>query len=220
MADVQPLRGFRYAQEKVGDLVGTVTPPFDVITPEAQAGYYQNNPYNIIRLELGKTYPTDSGLNNVYTRAARTLAEWRLEGVLQQETQACYYLYQQHFTYAGQSYSRTSLLARVRLEPWDAQVILPHEHTRTKDKEDRLQLLRACSTNFSPIMCMYDDPQGRIRRLLSAYAEQPEIRFVDENGEDHLLQPITDPEHVRLLQDFSRRANSTSRMDTIAIPRH
>lgn len=202
MADVQPLRGFRYAQEKVGDLVQTITPPFDVITPEAQARYYQNNPYNIIRLELGQTYPTDSGLNNVYTRAARTLAEWRLDGVLQQETHACYYLYQQRFAYGGQNYCRTSLLARVRLEPWDAQVILPHEHTRNKDKEDRLQLLRACSTNFSPIMCMYDDPQGRIRRLLATYTEQPEIQFIDENGEEHLLQPISNPEHVSLLQDF------------------
>ncbi|GHO84611.1 DUF1015 domain-containing protein [Dictyobacter formicarum] len=202
MADVQPLRGFRYVQEKVGDLVQTVTPPFDVITPEAQARYYQNNPYNIIRLELGQTYPTDSGLNNVYTRAARTLAEWRLDEVLQQEAQACYYLYQQRFTYGGQNYTRTSLLARVRLEPWDAQVILPHEYTRNKDKEDRLQLLRACSTNFSPIMCMYDDPQGRIRRLLATYTEHPEVQFIDENGEEHLLQPISDPEHMRLLQDF------------------
>ncbi|GCE20349.1 DUF1015 domain-containing protein [Dictyobacter kobayashii] len=202
MADVQPLRGFRYAKEKVGDPAQTITPPFDVISPDAQMRYYQRNPYNIIRLELGQSNPTDNGLNNVYTRAARTLAEWRLDGILQQETDACYYLYQQRFSHNGQAYTRTSLLARVRLEPWDARVILPHEHTRTKDKEDRLQLLRACATNFSPIMCMYDDPQGRVRRLISTYAEQPEIQFVDENGEEHLLQPISDPQHTALIQDF------------------
>ncbi|GCF07631.1 DUF1015 domain-containing protein [Dictyobacter arantiisoli] len=202
MADVQPLHGFRFAQELVGDPAQTITPPFDVISPAAQTRYYERNPYNIIRLELGKTYPTDDAFNNNYARAATTLAEWRLEGVLRQEQTLCYYLYQQRFSYAGQSYIRTSLLARVRLEPWDAQVILPHEHTRTKDKEDRLQLLRACSTNFSPIMCMYDDPQGRIRRVLAHYAEQPEVHIQDEVGEEHLLQPITDAQQIALIQDF------------------
>lgn len=202
MADVQPLHGLRYAQEIAGELAQLITPPFDVISPEAQERYYKRNPYNIIRLELGRTYPKDDKLNNVYTRAAVTLAEWRLKGVLHQETAPCYYLYQQRFSYAGQSYTRTSLLARVRLEPWSARVILPHEYTRTKDKEDRLQLLRSCVTNFSPIMCMYDDPQERIRRLLSTYAQQPEVSISDENGERHLLQPITHATHVALIQDF------------------
>jgi uncharacterized protein (DUF1015 family) len=202
MADVQPLHGLRYAQEIAGDPAQTITPPFDVISPEAQQRYYERNPYNIIRLELGKTDPNDDKLNNVYTRAAATLAEWRLQGVLHQEPVPCYYLYQQRFDVAGQTYTRTSLLARVRLEPWDARVVLPHEHTRTKDKEDRLQLLRSCAANFSPIMCVYDDPQARMRRLLSTYATQPEIAITDENGEGHLLQPITDADHVALIQDF------------------
>ncbi|GCE27870.1 phosphatase [Dictyobacter alpinus] len=202
MADVQPLRGLRFVPEIIGNQADTITPPFDVISPEAQNSYYERNPYNIIRLELGKTYPTDNGLNNAYSRAATTLAEWRLEGVLHQETDPCYYLYQQRFTYEGKPYTRTSLLARIRLEPWSARVVLPHEHTRNKDKEDRLQLLRASATNFSPIMCMYDDPQGRIRRLLATYASEPEVQLVDENGEEHILQPITNQEHVALMKDF------------------
>ena len=202
MADVQPLHGLRYAQKLAGEPAQTITPPFDVISAEAQERYYQRHPYNIIRLELGRTYPKDNGLNNVYSRAAVTLAEWRLKGVLRQEPAPCYYLYQQRFLHAGQSYTRTSLFARVRLEPWSARVILPHEQTRTKDKEDRLQLLRACAANFSPIMCMYDDPQHRMRHLLSTYAQQPEISVLDEDGEEHLLQPITDATQVSLIQDF------------------
>lgn len=202
MADVQPLYGLRYAQEIAGEPAQTITPPFDVISPEAQDRYYARNPYNIIRLELGKAYATDDRLNNVYTRAATTFAEWRLQGVLRQEPVPCYYLYQQRFSIADQTYTRTSLLARVRLEPWSARVILPHEETRTKDKEDRLQLLRSSAANFSPILCVYDDPQARMRRLLSSYATQPEVSITDEDGEGHLLQPITDATHVALIQDF------------------
>jgi uncharacterized protein (DUF1015 family) len=202
MADVQPLHGLRYVKEKVGALAETITPPFDVIDAQAQAAYYARNPYNVIRLELGQKTPADTSLNTVYTRAATTLAEWRLDGILRQEHIPSYYLYQQNFTYAGQSYTRTSLIARVRLAEWDEHVVLPHEHIRQKDKEDRLQLLRACSTNFSPIMSIYDDPQHRIRRLLSSYASQPEVLITDEVGEEHLLQPITDSTQIAQLQDF------------------
>ena len=143
MVDVQPLRGIRYASEKIGDLAQVVTPPFDVISPEAQAGYYARDPYNYIRLELPKDEQGDTTLNNRYTRAAATLAEWRMEDVLRQDTTPRYYMYQQRFTYDGTAYTRSSLMARVRLEPWSARVILPHEYTHSKAKDDRLRLMRA-----------------------------------------------------------------------------
>ena len=202
MADVQPLRGIRYAGEAAGDLAQLVTPPFDVISEEAQARYYVRNPYNIIRLELGLDEPGDTTLNNRYTRAAATYAEWRAGGILEQDATPRYYLYQQIFTYNGQTYTRTSLLARVRLEPWRARVVLPHEHTMAKPKDDRLKLLRACVTNLSPVMSMYDDPQGRIRRLLSAYAANAEIQITDEVNEEHRLHAITDEKQSALIQDF------------------
>jgi len=202
MADVRPLRGIRFSTEAVGDLAQVVTPPYDVISPEAQAKYYARNPYNIIRLELGAEQAGDNTLNNRYTRAATALAEWRLNGTLQQDASPGYYLYQQVFTHNGQPYTRTSLLARVRLEPWSSQVILPHEHTMTKPKDDRLKLLRACATNLSPIMSLYDDPQGRIRRLLSTYAANVEVQITDEVGEGHRLHNITDSEQIALVQNF------------------
>lgn len=200
MAEVQPLEGMRYADVK--DLAQLLTPPYDIISPAEQKRYYERHPHNVIRLEFGQANPTDDALNNVYTRAAATFSEWRLQDVLHQDDQPCYYLYQQKFTYDNQPYTRTSLLARVRLEPWENCVVLPHENTLAKAKEDRLQLLRACAANFSPIMCMYDDPQGRMRRLLSTYAAQAEIHIMDDTGVEHLLQPIADPEQIALIQDF------------------
>jgi uncharacterized protein (DUF1015 family) len=202
MAEVRPLRALRYTPEKVGDLSLVVTPPYDVISPQAQTGYYKRSPYNVIRLELGQEEPGDYTLNNVYTRAATTLAEWRLQGILRQDSIPGYYMYQQSFSYKGQSYTRTSLLARVRLEPWSARVVLPHEHTLAKAKEDRLKLYRACATNFSPILSMYEDPQGRIRRLLGAYTNEPEVRITDDAGVQHLLQPVQDEQQISLIQDF------------------
>lgn len=202
MAEVRPLQGIRYVREKVGDIAQVISPPYDVISKEAQARYYARSPYNVIRLELGQTHPNDNELNNVYTRAAATLSEWRLNGVLQEDPVPSYYMYQQRFTHGGQAYTRTSLLCRVRLEPWNAHVVLRHEHTLAKAKTDRLQLFRACGANLSPIMSMYNDPQGRIRRLLSTYAERAEVQIVDEVGEEHRLHAITDIQEIALIQDF------------------
>jgi uncharacterized protein (DUF1015 family) len=202
MADVQPLRGIRYNSEVVSNLAQVITPPYDVISEEAQARYYARNPYNIIRLELAMDESGDTSLYNRYTRAASTFAEWRIHSILQQDTTPRYYLYQQIFTHNAQTYTRTSLLARVRLEPWSARVVLPHEHTMAKPKDDRLKLLRACVTNLSPIMSLYNDPQSRIRRLLTSYAANAEVQITDEANEEHRLHPITGEQQIALIQNF------------------
>jgi uncharacterized protein (DUF1015 family) len=51
-------------------------------------------------------------------------------------------------------------------------------------------------------MSLYNDPQGRVRRLLQSYAQQAEVQIIDEVGEEHRLHPITDVEQIALLQDF------------------
>ncbi len=191
MAEVRPLPGIRYAaSEAIGELV---TPPYDVISPEAQARYYERNPHNIIRLELGRDEPGDDALDNKYTRAAMLFAQWRLEGVLRQDTPALY-LYEQRFSARGGEHVRTSLLARVRLEPWDAKVVLPHEQTLAQPKEDRLRVLRATAANLSPIMALYDDPHEELSKsFVPLRRREPEVAFVDEAGEQHRLWVVPDP---------------------------
>ncbi len=191
MADVRPLPGIRYADE--GHLAALVTPPYDVISPEAQARFYERDPHNIIRLELGRDEPGDDDLDNRYTRAAAAFAEWRRAGMLKQDEPPAFYLYEQRFTSGGQNYARTSLLARVRLEPWDAGVILPHERTMTKPKDDRLKLTRACAATLSPIMSLYDDPAGELASLLGTVRTQPPLAdFSDDAGEEHRLWIVQD----------------------------
>jgi uncharacterized protein (DUF1015 family) len=190
MADVRPLSGLRYTDS--ADLAALVTPPYDVISPEAQQGYYARHEHNIIRLELGREHPADDGLENRYTRAAMTFATWRLERVLRQDPPSLY-LYEQQFTVQGSPRTRTSLLARVRLEPWEAGVVLPHERTLSKPKDDRLKLLRACAANLSPVLALYDDPQGELaQRLTPLRSSAPDADFSDQTGEQHRLWVLRD----------------------------
>jgi uncharacterized protein (DUF1015 family) len=191
MADVRPLPGIRYAATE--NLAGLVTPPYDVISPAAQERYYARDPHNIIRLELGRDEPGDDSLNNKYTRAATLFAEWRLEGALRQDSPSLY-VYEQTFSVADAERQRMGLLARVRLEPWDARVILPHERTMSKPKDDRLKLFHACAANLSPLMSLYDDPDQELSAILNeAITGAPTADFADDTGELHRLWRLDDP---------------------------
>ncbi|MGZ3600215.1 MAG: DUF1015 domain-containing protein [Ktedonobacterales bacterium] len=201
MADVRALPGIRYTS---GDLAALVTPPYDVISPEAQARYYERHPENIIRLELGRDEPGDDELDNRYTRAAVTFAEWRLRGILAQDVPSLY-LYEQRFAAQERDYTRLSLLARVRLEPWEAGVILPHERTLSKPKDDRLKLYRACAANLSPIMALYDDPQSELAEtFIEVRRTTPIADFTDEAGEGHRLWLIPGAETALEIATFFR----------------
>jgi uncharacterized protein (DUF1015 family) len=205
MADVRPVPGIRYAPET--DLAAVVTPPYDVISPEAQVRYYERAPENIIRLELGRDEPDDDELANRYTRAALTFADWRLRGVLQQDAPALY-LYEQRFTTPaldGGERTRLSLLARVRIEPWEAGVVLPHERTLSKPKSDRLKLARATAATLSPIMSLYDDPGGELAKALAKSLKRaPDADFTDEGGESHRLWVVRDAALIERVARFFR----------------
>jgi uncharacterized protein (DUF1015 family) len=200
LADVRPLPGIRYAATE--NLAALVTPPYDVIAPEAQERYYARDLHNIIRLELGRDEPDDDSLNNKYTRAATLFAEWRLEGVMRQDAPSLY-VYEQAFSVADAERRRMGLLARVRLEPWDARVILPHERTMSKPKDDRLKLFHACAANLSPLMSLYDDPEQELSAILNeATTSTPTADFADDAAERHRLWRLDDPALAQMVADF------------------
>ena len=59
MAEVKAFRGWRYNPEINSDLSKVLAPPYDVISPRQQKKLYEENPYNVIRLELGTDEPGD-----------------------------------------------------------------------------------------------------------------------------------------------------------------
>jgi uncharacterized protein (DUF1015 family) len=202
MADVRPFRGFRYHLDPDDDLGTVIAPPYDVISAAEQQRLYDRSPYNIVRLELGRDEPKDDALNNRYTRAAEDFARWRRDGILQLDLAPAFYLYRQRFTVDGRELARTGVIARVRLEPWEAGVILPHERTMAKPKDDRLRLLRACAANVSPILALYEDKAGTIAGAIErATAAQPVADVADDAGERHTLWMLDDPATCAAITD-------------------
>ena len=151
MAEIRPFRGLRYNPDKVEDLAMAICPPYDVITPDEERALMERSPYNAVRVELSEANSTAS-----YESAASTLRQWREQQVLVQDQRPAFYLTKHDFAYhGGRMLTRTELTAAIRLEELDKGIILPHEATRSREKEDRLRLLQAARTNISPIMLLY-----------------------------------------------------------------
>ncbi|KJR98182.1 MAG: hypothetical protein VR68_11190 [Peptococcaceae bacterium BRH_c4a] len=201
MATIVPFRGLRYNPEIVENLAAVVTPPYDVIDTPAQDRYYEKNPYNIIRLEYGKTFQKDDDNNNRYTRSADAFKAWLEKKVLAPETDPALYLYDHEFTVNGERKTRSGYICAVHLEPYENGIVLPHEQTLPKHKADRLDLMRACRANFSPIFGLYSDPGADVTRTLREAAKgTPDALFTDEKGELHRLWVVRDSESINRVQ--------------------
>jgi len=113
MAQIVPFRGYRYDQKVVGDISAVVTQPYDRIGEKEQEVYYSRSPYNIVRIIKGKPQPGDDG-ENVYTRAARFLAEWIDNGVLRRDPEPSFYAYHQEYGFEGERFVRKGVITPIR----------------------------------------------------------------------------------------------------------
>jgi uncharacterized protein (DUF1015 family) len=191
MNDIRAFRGLRFDEAVAGQLGSVICPPYDVISPLEQVELHGRGPHNVVRLELGLEFPEDDDGSNRYTRAADTMRRWLAEGVLKAEQAPALYLYEQQFPLDGSTIVRRGLLAALRLAPWEAGVVLPHEETMAKPKADRLRLMRATACNLSPLFLLYDDPSGDTGRLLARVAGSPPTGEADTgDGQVHRLWVI------------------------------
>ena len=194
MADIQPFHGVIYNTQRVNP-ADVLTQPYDKITPAMRERYLQC-PYNLVRIELGKEEPGDSDQRNKYTRARELYRDWLQNGVLRRLDQPALYCLEQTFASPDGSGSKTrrGLIAAVRLHRWDEGVIMPHEHTLSKPKADRLSLLRAVGSQQGQIFMLHPDP------IPTPKLDAPLYELVDDYQVTNKVYAISDPATIRSIQ--------------------
>ena len=202
---VIPFQGLRYNATKVERIENVIAPPYDVIKPEERVALEARHPANIIRLILSQPQDNDTDAENQYTRAAARMNQWISEGTLARDTTPGYYIYDQSFRAPdGRNYTRRALIALVKLEPFENRVILPHEKTHAGPKADRLNLMRECHANLSPIFLLYADPAGEIEDIMESFTDDhpPEMDCAETFGSTHQLWCLDDTERNREIQSL------------------
>jgi uncharacterized protein (DUF1015 family) len=193
MAEIAPFHGLRFDPSRCGDLASVLAPPYDVISDHERQVLEGRNSRNIVHLDLPR-----GGGDERYGQAGAALDRWLEEGVLRAEARPALYRYEQRFSFpAGapaRGYTRKGFIALLRLEPFSARVVLPHEHTLSGPKRDRLMLMRATRAHFSQVFTLYRDPAGEAEAAFAPGDERPpRMDVTTGDGCRHRLWVVDDP---------------------------
>ncbi len=186
MPRFEPFPGIRYHSDD-GRLDAVVSPPYDVVSPPERARLVDRSELNSVRVEL----PAEEKGVDRYQVAASLWEQWRTKGVLAEDPEPSFYLYRMGYRDdTGRPRQTTGVVGALELVAPGAGGILPHERTTSKDKADRLELLRACRANLSPIWGL-SATEG-LSGLLDP-AGPPDARASDDEGVHHRLWRVSQP---------------------------
>lgn len=183
----------RYAAR--GDVSELMAPPYDVISPQRRDELARRHDHNAVHLDL----PVDEGDLDRYEAARRRLHRWLDGEVLTTDPDPAFYLYRMDYTTVlGEPAQTTGVIGALELSTPGSADVLPHEQTTPKAKSDRLQMLRSCRSNLSPIWGL--SLASGLTDLLRSDAE-PDIHWTGSDGVRHRLWPVTDPAVHRAIRD-------------------
>ena len=181
-----------------------------MIGPDEARRLADTEEHNVVRLILAAPEELDAGPGAParYHRAATSLREWIDDGVLRQDLEPAFYVYEQ----TGRGVRQRGLIALVKLDDADvdpevsaegdpaaepppaSRAILPHEAVTTSVVTDRLAQMRATEAHIEPILLAYEGDRT-VSDLLDRVADlaEPLTSTTTADGTQHRLWALTDP---------------------------
>ena len=205
MAVFRPFRGCRFVPDAAGSMEDLLCPPYDMIGSALKESLQGLSPHNAVHLEGGEQ-PDPVDPEGGYRRAAAQFREWLERGILRQESEPCFYLMRHSYQDRGETMRQLGLFGDVLVEDYGQGSVLPHEFTREPAVLDRVALLEASMTQFSPLMTLYRDAGGQLAPVLGKITEgSPDLHTAGNprcNIGEVSLWPVTDLELQQQISDF------------------
>lgn len=191
MAEILPLKAWRYHNRFLEELDHLMSPLFDVISSKQREILYQN-PFNSIHLSVPQG---DDSL----ILAKERLLNWKKEQVIVQDPVPGIYVYYQYFRVSGDQKERCrkGFIAQIKAYDWEEKIILRHEDTRVAAVQDRIDLLHATEIQSSPTHGLFVDPQKELEIHMDEAISQPLYELEDYQGVREVLGVIQDPEIIK-----------------------
>ncbi|MBC6699331.1 DUF1015 domain-containing protein [Hymenobacter puniceus] len=195
MAEIQPLRGWRYNATLSQNIDDFVSPLFDVVSARQREALYRN-PLNSIHLSVPR--------GDTPAEAARIrLQEWQQTGVLRQDELPGIYAYYQYFRLPGSTreYCRKGFMCHIRAYDWVEDVVLRHENTLPVAVNDRAELLACTEFQTSATHGLYRDDDFELERYLDEAILTPLYQTEEDyQGARDVLAVIQDAAVIKRFQ--------------------
>lgn len=192
MAEILPLKGWRYNNKLNQQIEELTSPLFDVVSTKQREALYQNS-YNSIHLSVPRgEHPSD--------QAALLLQQWKENGVLVQDELPGIYVYYQYFRLPGgtKEYCRKGFMCHIKAYDWHERVLLRHENTIPSAVNDRIELLEKTQLNTSATHGLYTDPEFILEPYMDESIKSPIYVTEDYQGVRDVLAVIHDLSVIRL----------------------
>ncbi len=188
MAEILPIRGWRYNPQLTANIEALTAPLFDVVSEKQRQVLYRH-PYNSIHLSVPRGTPAE---------AAAMLESWKKIHILVQDKLPAIYVYYQHFTLPGvrKPFCRKGFICHVRAYDWSEQVVLRHENTIPGAVNDRIALLEHMELHTSPTHGLYEDEQFELEPFMDEAMLHPLYETEDYQGVRDVLAVIHDAEVI------------------------
>ncbi len=186
MAEILPLKAWRYNENLSEKLEELTAPLFDVVSANQREALYQN-PFNSIHLSVPQgSFPAEN--------ASLTLEKWKKEHILKQDSLPGIYVYYQYFRLPGDSEERCrkGFIAQIKAYDWEEKEILRHESTIVSAVNDRIELLQATQIQASPTHGLYEDESHELEEYMDAAMASPLYEVEDYQGVREVLAVIHD----------------------------
>jgi uncharacterized protein (DUF1015 family) len=193
MAEIRPIRAWRYNTALADRIQDLTSPLFDVVSLEQRQKLFKN-PFNSIHLSVPE-------LPEPSVRAGLLLEQWKRTSVFQQDLIPGIYVYYQYFTLPGISkeFCRKGFLCNIRAYDWKENIILRHENTIPKAVNDRIEILESTALHISPTHGLYTDEQHALEQYMDEAILSPVYESEDYQGVRDVLAVIHD---ANVIQKF------------------
>ena len=195
MAEIQPLRGWRYNPTLSTNIDEYVSPLFDVVSAKQREALYRN-PLNSIHLSVPRA-------DDPAAAALARLREWQVSGVLRQDELPGIYAYYQYFRLPGSAreYCRKGFMCHIWAYDWNEDVVLRHENTLPASVSDRTELLARTQFQTSATHGLYRDENFELETYLDEAMRTPLVETEEDyQGARDVLAVIQDAVVIRRFQ--------------------
>ncbi|HKK05310.1 MAG TPA: DUF1015 family protein [Gammaproteobacteria bacterium] len=192
MSLIRPFAGLRPVPEHAADVAA---PPYDVLSSAEARQRAEGRPWSFLHIskpEIDLPEGTDVHDPAVYAKGAENLQRMVAEGILQRDSQPCYYLYRLDMG----SHSQTGLVAVASVADYDSNRIRKHEFTRPDKEDDRVRQIDALNAQTGPVFLTYRHQQAVDELVEKATSGAPEYDVTASDGVRHRLWVVREAQLI------------------------